>query len=259
MNKRINNFDLYEWLEEHLKLEQEINDYCPNGLQVEGNNIIKKIVSGVTINKELIEIAIKEKANAIIVHHGLFSYKEQPIIIGMKLKRLELILKNKINIFAYHLPLDMHPIFGNNIQFAKKMDFVPFLKDNKEHLSFKNGLILMGTAPGINNLNDLFNLLEIKLNRKPFLIGDPNKKIKNITWCTGAGQKMFEEAINIGADVYITGEISEANFHIAKENDVGFISAGHHATERYGIKFLSEYINKELGIETKFIDIDNPI
>ncbi|AWD32161.1 GTP cyclohydrolase 1 type 2 [Candidatus Kinetoplastibacterium sorsogonicusi] len=255
----IKNFYLLDWLENTLNSNSIKNDYAPNGMQIEGDTNISKILFGVTLNEQLIKLAIKNKANAIITHHGLLNYKENIVVKGIKRNRLKLILKNNINIFSYHLPLDVHISLGNNYQLAKLLDLHPILCKNQLPLTYCNGLLWIGTSKKINNIKDLCILIEKKLNRKPLYIGPKNKIINKIAWCTGAGQKMFSDAIELGADVYITGEISESSVHLARENNVGFISAGHHATERYGVKALSQYIMEKLNIETQFVDIDNPI
>jgi len=230
-------------------------DYCPNGLQVQGKKNIKTIVTGVTASLELIEEAIKVKADAILVHHGWFWKNDDPRIVGQLHKRLTLLMQHELNLFAYHLPLDQHPKVGNNVQLAKVLGF------HIEGQSKENDLVWFG-KPSKNKkllLKELSEQLETKLNRKPLVIGDLNKEIKKVAWCTGGAQGYIQIAANLDADVYISGEISEQTTHASKELDIAYISAGHHATESYGVQALGKYLAQELGIRHIHIDVPNPV
>ena len=230
-------------------------DYCPNGLQVQGKKNIKTIVTGVTASLELIEEAIKVKADAILVHHGWFWKNDDPRIVGQLHKRLTLLMQHELNLFAYHLPLDQHPKVGNNVQLAKVLGF------QIEGQSKENDLVWFG-RPSKNKkllLKELSEQLETKLNRKPLVIGDLNKEIKKVAWCTGGAQGYIQIAANLDADVYISGEISEQTTHASKELDIAYISAGHHATESYGVQALGKHLVQELGIRHIHIDVPNPV
>ena len=230
-------------------------DYCPNGLQVQGKKNIKTIVTGVTASLELIEEAIKAKADAILVHHGWFWKNDDSRIVGQLHKRLALLMQYELNLFAYHLPLDQHTKVGNNAQLAKVLGF------HIEGQSKENDLVWFG-KPLKNKkllLKDLSELLEAKLNRKPLVIGDPNKEIKKVAWCTGGAQGYIQIAANLDADVYISGEISEQTTHASKELDIAYISAGHHATESYGVQALGKHLAQDLGIRHIHIDVPNPV
>ena len=230
-------------------------DYCPNGLQVQGKKNIKTIVTGVTASLELIEEAIKAKADAILVHHGWFWKNDDSRIVGQLHKRLALLMQHELNLFAYHLPLDQHPKVGNNVQLAKVLGF------HIEGQSKENDLVWFG-KPSKNKkllLKELSEQLETKLNRKPLVIGDLNKEIKKVAWCTGGAQGYIQIAANLDADVYISGEISEQTTHASNELDIAYISAGHHATESYGVKALGKHLAQELGIRHIHIDVPNPV
>jgi len=248
--------ELEQYLNQLLKPDQ-IKDYAPNGLQVQGSEVINKIVTGVTASQSLIDLAIKEKADAIIVHHGYFWKNESYVIRGMKHKRIKALLAHDINLFAYHLPLDIHPTLGNNAQLAKLLDINvtgPLELGNPISVAIQGELTESQTGA------ELAKLINNKLNRACLHIVPPsNKFIKTVAWCTGGGQDYIELAAEQGIDAFISGEISEKTTHIAHEMDIHFFAAGHHATERYGIKALGEYLAKNLALDVKFIDVDNPV
>lgn len=247
---------LLKQLESYLDLLLNVShfsDYCPNGLQIEGRNEVRKIVSGVTASFELIQAAIDEKADAILVHHGYFWRGENECLVGIRRRRIALLLANDISLFAYHLPLDVHSEIGNNRQLGKRLGFV-----ETGHFGEQN-IAVHGNMSQTTTLKELGVILEKVLLRKPLIIGDEAKKIRRVAWCTGAAQDYFDEAIGLGVDVFITGEISERIVHAARESGVAFISAGHHATERYGVQELGEHLAKKFDVVHQFIDIDNPV
>lgn len=223
-------------------------DYCPNGLQVEGRKKINKIVSGVSANLALIEKAIKEKADAIFVHHGIFWKNEPQTITAAKRAKIALLIENNINLFAYHIPLDAHSKIGNNAQLAK----ILAIKNPK---AVKDSLIWIGNIN--HTVDDFSKIIDEKLQRKPLVVGNTNKIIKNIAWCSGAAQSFISQAISLEVDAYISGEISEQTPAIALENNLTFFSAGHHATERYGIMALCQHLSKEFDLIHKYIEIQN--
>ena len=230
-------------------------DYCPNGLQVEAKSRIEKIVTGVTASQALIDEAIVRKADALIVHHGYFWKNESQAITGIKAKRIKALLNNGINLLAYHLPLDVHPVLGNNAQLAKLLNL------------HTDGGLDNGDRP-VGNVGYLKRAISLKafaenieqaLSRKPMVIGDEARVIKRVAWCTGAAQSYIDKACDAGVDCFISGEISEPTVHVARERGIAYISAGHHATERYGVKALGELVAQNFGLECEFVDIDNPV
>ncbi len=248
--------DLEHYLNRLLKPEQ-IKDFTPNGLQVQGSAHVKKIVTGVTASKALIDSAIAEQADAILVHHGYFWKNESYVIRGMKHDRIKALLINNINLFAYHLPLDIHPKLGNNAQLAKL-----FAIDDVAPLEVGNPLsvAMQGRLPDECSGEEFAKRINKILKRECLHISAPSKKvIKTIAWCSGGGQSYAELAAEQGIDAFLTGEVSEQTTHIAQEMDIHFFAAGHHATERYGVKALGEHLAKEHKLEVKFIDIDNPV
>lgn len=239
-------------------LNQELNthlyrDYAPNGIQVAGRKEIKKIVTGVTACQLLLDKAVALNADAILVHHGYFWRNEPQIITGIKHHRLKTLLMHDINLFGYHLPLDGHPILGNNIQLANLLGINTYPRKEITNLLFQ------GEFPQAITTADLIERIEEQLGRSVLHCGDNAPAlIKRIAWCSGGAQDYLEEAALLGYDAFITGEVSERTIHIAREYGIHFFAAGHHATERYGIKVLGEWLASEHGFDVTFIDIDNP-
>jgi dinuclear metal center YbgI/SA1388 family protein len=230
-------------------------DYCPNGLQVQGRSEIRKIVTGVTASQALLEAAAAEGADAVLVHHGYFWRGEDQRVVATKYKRLKLLFAHDMNLFAYHLPLDMHPQFGNNAQLGKVLGLI------EDGRFGEDGLGWLGTIAdsGISTVEALAGYVAERLGRKPMLIGDPQQALGRIGWCTGAAHSMLGDAIAAGATAYLSGEISEPTVHLARESGVAYLACGHHATERYGIQALGRHLEEEFGIAHRFIDIDNPV
>ena len=244
--------DLNEYLNQLLQPER-FSDYCPNGLQVEGKREINKIVTGVTASYALLDAALQANADAVLVHHGYFWSGESLPITGIKKRRIAFLLQHDINLFAYHLPLDMHPELGNNVMLAKQLGL------NVTDWAGDKNMLLLAELSLPQPLKQLVNLIETRLKRVPQVIGDLNKSIQKIALCTGAAQGYIEQAAAANVDVYISGEISEQTVHMARESGMSYISAGHHATERYGIQALGEHLAQKFGLQHQFIDIDNPV
>lgn len=234
-----------------------IKDFCPNGLQVEGSQTVHNVVTGVTATQALIDQAIENKADTILVHHGYFWKGESPVITGMKHKRIKALLDNNINLIAYHLPLDVHPELGNNAQLAKRLGI-----ENIEPLEQGNPLsvVMKGVFDSPMSGATLAEKINAALGRQCLYINSPcEKPIKTIAWCTGGGQNFIDMAANEGIDAFISGEASEQTTHVAREMNIHFFAAGHHATERYGAKALGEHLAEKFNVNVNFIDIDNPV
>lgn len=252
--KSVNRDVLAQYLATELQIAR-YRDYCPNGVQVEGRSEIKLIVSGVTASLALLEQALDVRADAVLVHHGYFWRGEDMRVIGQKQKRLKLLLENDISLFAYHLPLDMHPLIGNNAQLAEKFGIAPMSRFAEDDLGWMGRM----TDAAVRTVGDLAVHIEQILGRKPMLIGNPEQLLEDVAWCSGAAQSLLDQAITAGASVYLSGEISEPTVHLARESGVAYLACGHHATERYGVQALGQHIASEFGIEHQFIDIDNPV
>ena len=228
-------------------------DYCPNGLQVEGRGAIGRIVSGVTASHELIRAALAQQADAILVHHGYFWKGDDPRLTGTRRARVALLLAHELNLFAYHLPLDAHAELGNNAQLGKRLGLAETGRFADQGIGFCGAL----AAP--MRLDAFAAHVARRLGREPLVIGEAEREVRAVAWCTGAAQGYFEDAIALGPDVYLSGEISEQQVHLARETGVAFIAAGHHATEKYGVQALGAHLAARFGVEHRFIDIPNPV
>ena len=233
---------------------QFIPDGCPNGLQVEGKTTIHKVVSGVTASAALIDKAIELQADAILVHHGYFWKGEDACLTGMKKQRIARLLKHDINLFAYHLPLDVHPTLGNNVQLAKLLG----IQDIENLENAKLSVALKGRFAEPVSPSDLAQRLSQVLDKTPLFEQVAKPMISTVAWCTGGGQKFIDLAASQGIDAFITGEVSEQTIHTAREMNIHFYAAGHHATERYGVKALGEYLADNYAVDVEFVDIPNP-
>ena len=228
-------------------------DYCPNGLQVEGSEQIRRVVCGVTASKALIEAAIERQADALLVHHGWFWKAEDGRVTGFRKQRMARLLAHDINLFAYHLPMDAHPALGNNAQLALRHGWTVTGRFGEQEIGF------IGVPPAPTFAGELAQAIEGVLGRAPLLVGDPARKVARIAWCSGGAQDYFEAALATGADVFVSGEISEQTVHLARETGMAYIAAGHHATERYGVMALGARLAEQFGIACEFLDIDNPV
>lgn len=246
------NLDLLKCLDALLS-SSSYHDYCPNGLQIAGKERIKKVICGVSLTRELIDIAIAKHADAIIVHHGAFWNKTPYNITGIQYNRIAPIIKNDINLFAYHLPLDNHPQLGNNFQLAKLLQLSNIRQDSG------NNLLWFGELAHDFTLQQFAAHYQSITQHKPVYFARDDKLIRRIGLCTGGAVSLFDEAIKHNIDMYITGEIKENVMGQSLESDVGYLAGGHYATERYGIMALAEYLRSELNLDAEFIELYNPI
>ena len=247
--------ELVAYTNDFLNIEQ-YKDYCPNGLQVEGKPDIETIVSGVTASLALIDAAIEAQADAIIVHHGYFWKGDAPQIMGMQRRRLHRLLVNDLSLMAYHLPLDDHSEVGNNAQIG---NLLGFNLTGKFGFGNEAQLGCYGTVDKVVSPEQFAQHLTSKLGRTALHIAGSASEINKVAWCTGAAQSYLPEAVKLGVDAFITGEVSEQTVHIARETGVHFYAAGHHATERYGAKTLGEHLSDHFALKHHFVDIDNPV
>jgi dinuclear metal center YbgI/SA1388 family protein len=244
-----------EALQRHLQelLEADrFKDYGPNGLQVEGKAGIHKIVSGVTASLALIDAAIGAGADAIVVHHGLFWRGHDGRVTGWMKQRLARLIQHDINLFAYHLPLDAHATLGNNAQWGLRLGLVADGRFGDQCLGF------LGPVPDGLDVQGLSQRVGLVLGRQPLVLPGDGRPLRRAAWCSGGAQGYFEGAIAAGADVFLTGEISEPQAHYARETGVAFLACGHHASERYGAHALGEHLAAQFNVTHQFIDIDNP-
>lgn len=234
----------------------QFNDYCPNGLQIDGDTPITKIITGVTACQDLIDMAVQENAQAILVHHGYFWKGESQPLVGIKGKRIRTLLQNGISLIAYHLPLDAHAEFGNNAMLAKALDLTI---SQALYPQQKQSIGNIATCQPIS-ASDFAHKIKQTLNRTPLHIStNPSKTLTKIGLCTGAAQDMIEQAYLMGCDAFISGEISERTTHMARELGIDYFAAGHHATEKGGVYALGQLLGKQFNLDVRFVDIDNPV
>lgn len=232
-------------------------DYAPNGLQVEGKQDIQKIVTGVTASQALIDAAIAKEADAIIVHHGYFWKGEPAEIVGMKYRRIAALIKNDINLFGYHLPMDAHLVVGNNTNLARALN-LHSLRPLERHKPLEESIGVVGTLEEPMAVSEFAQKIRDVVGRDVLFECAQDKDVSEIALCTGGAQGFIDTALAVGADVFITGEVSERTIHTAREEGISFCAAGHHATECFGPRALAEYIRKNWDVECEFIDIPNP-
>ncbi len=244
--------DLVQYLDELLEAGR-FKDYCPNGLQVEGSGEVRAVVAGVTANQALIDAAIARGADTLLVHHGWFWRGEDGRVTGFRKARMRSLLFHDINLIAYHLPLDAHPDLGNNARIASRLGWVVEGRFGEQDLGFS------GRLPRPVSLSELAHSIAAGLGRQPLVVGGGERSIFRIAWCSGGAQGYFEQAVALGVDAYMSGEISEQSVHLARESGVAFIAAGHHATERFGVQALAEKLQASFGVSCEFVDIDNPV
>jgi len=231
----------------------KFRDYCPNGLQVEGRTEVMSVVAGVTASQALLDAAVARGADAVLVHHGYFWKGEDGRVTGIRRQRLKTLLDHDINLFAYHLPLDAHPELGNNAQLASRLGWQADGRFGEQDIAWLGRLGEPTTA------GELAAQIAAGLARTPLVIGDPQRPLRRLGWCTGGAQGYFEEAIALGVDAFISGEISEQTVHLARESGVAYFACGHHATERYGVAALAAHLNTHCGLHCEFVDVDNPV
>jgi dinuclear metal center YbgI/SA1388 family protein len=250
----INLDELVAYLDDLLEVDR-FSDYCPNGLQVEGRPVVRKLVSGVTASQALLQAARERQADAVLVHHGYFWRGEDARIVGMKRQRIQTLLQAEMSLLAYHLPLDAHPVYGNNAQLGERLGFI------MEGQFGQGGpaIGLYGHLPQAMSATALSEQIERVLQRAPLHIAGGTHAIHSIAWCSGAAQGYIEQAVKLGVDAYLSGEISEQTVHIAREAGIHYFAAGHHATERFGVQVVGEHLAAHFGLEHEFVDIANPV
>lgn len=234
---------------------EAITDFCPNGLQVAGRGEVRRLVSGVTASAALLDAALAAGADAVLVHHGYFWKGEEPRVIGMKAARLRRLLANDVSLIAFHLPLDVHPEFGNNACLGRILGAPEPVAEPAMGIP---GLLWHGALATPASPQALAARVDAALGRPPLMVGEGPAEIRRIAWCSGGAQKLLPAAAALGVDAYLSGEISEQTTHEARELGVHYLAAGHHATERGGVQALGEQLAARFGIEHRFIDVDNP-
>ena len=247
--------EIIQWCNDTLKTH-EFKDYAPNGLQIEGKSEVKKIVCAVTASQEAIDAAVAQQADLLLVHHGYFWKGEAYPITGMRGKRIKTLIQHDISLVAYHLPLDSHPMLGNNAAIADLLELEIFeaLDASERHPIGNIGYLKQALSP-----EDFKNLLTERLGFQTIHLPADKKTIQKVGFCTGAAQDFISKAAEQNCDAYISGEVSERTYYEAKELDVHYYACGHHATERYGVQRLGKAISEQFNLEYSYFELNNPI
>lgn len=245
--------ELTRYCDELLSI-QDFDDYCPNGLQIEGRAEVRRLITGVTACQELIDATAAQGADALLVHHGFFWKGESPCIRGMKGRRIRTLIEQGISLLAYHLPLDAHGEFGNNLTLARRLGI-----RQPRPVDAGGGLLWRGELDPGQSIRCYAGVVEKGLGRTPLVISGGEHPLHTIAWCTGAAQGYIEQAAALGVDAYLSGEISEQTVHQARELGLHYLAAGHHATESYGVQALGQHLAQRFGLEHKHLDIPNPV
>ncbi|OTG93794.1 Nif3-like dinuclear metal center hexameric protein [Acinetobacter sp. ANC 3832] len=247
--------DIIKWCDQTLKTH-EFKDYAPNGLQIEGKSEVKKILCAVTASQDAIEAAIAQNADLLLVHHGYFWKGEPYPITGMRGKRIKSLIQNNVSLVAYHLPLDSHPILGNNAAIADilELENIENLDVSEPHPIGNIGYLENAMSPEIFK-----NYVSERLGFNAIHLPADKTTIQKVGFCTGGAQDYIGKAADQDCDAYISGEVSERTFYEAKELDVHYYACGHHATERYGVQRLGKAISEQFNIEYSYYELNNPI
>jgi dinuclear metal center YbgI/SA1388 family protein len=248
------NKELESYLADYLKIA-DFNDICPNGLQVEGKEEILRVITGVSASVELFKKAISDKADVILVHHGVIWSFERPVYRGGYRERIRLLLEKNINLFAYHLPLDAHPESGNNAQICKSLN----IHDTQPFGDYKGQYIGVRGYVKPTVKDSFFKMVENVVGQKAMVFDYGPDIIREVGVVSGGAQKEIKQAVAAGLDTFITGEVSEHIMHYAKEEKIHFIAAGHYATEKFGVIALGKHLMEKFSLKIKFIDIPNPV
>lgn len=242
---------IVSFLDSYLKID-EIDDSSWNGLQFEGGKEVEKIILAVDAGEETFELAVRESAQLIIVHHGHFWKSSDPSIKGWAVKRLEILFNNGISLYACHLPFDRHPEIGNNALLIKLLGAE--IDGEFLHIGDKN-IGWQGKFKSPKDLNEIVKALGDELNAECVVLPFGKPEVSTVAVCSGGGgYDGFYEALASGADLYLTGDSIEV-FHTAKDAGLNVIFAGHHATEIIGIKALAEPLEKNFRVEAVFFDL----
>lgn len=232
-----------------------IQDYCPNGLQLDaGVEKVQRIATGVTASQALIDMAVEQGVDLLLVHHGYFWKGESSALIGIKGRRVATLFRNNISLMAYHLPLDMHKELGNNCLLGQHFGF-----DNAAPVEPRDGLLWTADLPQPESVGQIRTRIVHALGRDPLYLPGGGPDIRSVGWCSGGAEDHIIQAAEHGVDAFISGEVSEQTMHLASELGVHFFSAGHHATERFGIQALGEHLAQRFKLEHQFIDVPNPV
>lgn len=232
-------------------------DYGPNGLQVEGRAEVRKVALGVSASLALLERAAAWGADAVIVHHGLFWRGPGELCIERSLRaRLKVLLDRDVNLLGYHLPLDAHPEVGNNAVLARRLG-ADRIEPAFEYEGQRIGVVARFDAP--RAAGELFLDLARAVGRDPLVVPAGPAEVRSVGIVSGGAPRLLEDAVRARLDAFVTGEAAEHVVHLAREEHIHFVAAGHHATERFGVQALRDLLEERFGLECRYIEIGNPV
>jgi len=248
-------FEMVAFMDRLLEVDT-IADYCPKGLQVEGARDVSAVVTGVSACMPLFERAVEEGAQMVLVHHGMFWDTDPKVVRGSLKERLRFLLSNDLSLVGYHLPLDRHPEVGNNARIAARLGLValrPF------GLYKGQSIACMGELEAPTPFDDFARKVTEVFGGEPLLLPFGPPTVRTVALCSGGAPELVREAVAKGADAYLTGEATEWVYHLAREEGIHYIGAGHHRTERFGVTALGERLAERFGVTATFVDVPNPI
>lgn len=247
--------DLVAFLDDYLNSPGQA-DFGPNGLQVQGRDEVRKLVTSVSACQELFERAAQADADAVLVHHGIFWKGMSQVLTGMQYRRVKALIDRDINLIAYHLPLDRHAEVGNNALAVEAFG----LEDRQSFVPYEGDDIgFWGRFPEPVSADELARRCEAVYGQAPLMQGSGPDPVSTLGIVSGGAQKEMYEAIRLGLDAYLTGEVSEWVMNVARENGIHYLAAGHYATERLGVRRLGELVAETLDVEVEYIDVPNPV
>jgi dinuclear metal center YbgI/SA1388 family protein len=245
--------DLIAHLDRLLAVD-EFRDYGPNGLQVPGPTEVQTVLTGVSANGQLIDAAVAEGADLIVVHHGLFWRGDPQEITALLHRRLKPLLINDVALAAYHLPLDAHPEHGNNALLARRLG-----GERPERFADVGIRVTFPEPDGIAIEDLVARVRDAVGGRDPLVVPAGPDRIRTLGVVTGAATDDVLAAIDLGLDAFVTGEPAERGYSIATDAGIHFLAAGHHATETFGVRRLGEILATEFGVRHVYVDVPNPI
>lgn len=248
---------LFAWLDAYLETDR-FGDYSPIGLQVEGGDQVRKVALGVSAHLGIIEEAAAWGADALLVHHGFFWPGEPLVLKGFRKRRIQALFEADMSLGSYHLPLDAHPVVGNNAQLANLLELPA---DRRAPFAQAKGAAigLIGSYATPRPVEEIVETLRESLHAEPLTFLRGPARVTKVAIVSGGGAGYFEEAVAAGAELLLTGEPREPTMAEAAEMRAHFVAAGHYHTETVGVRALGEEIASVHGLTCRFFDWTNPV
>jgi dinuclear metal center YbgI/SA1388 family protein len=232
-------------------------DLGPNGLQVPGERDATRVVTGVTASRALIQRAAELDAELVLAHHGLFWDFHPTGLSPVLAERLRLLFRNDIALAGYHLPLDAHPVMGNNAILAERLGC-----ERHEAFGEVKGMLIgrMGIYGGDGVPADqFFARVRDVTGREPTVFAGGPDRVRRVGIVSGSAAELAPAAVAAGLDAFVTGEAREHVMSEAFEAGIHFVAAGHYATETFGIRAVGDWVAERFGVEHLWVDLPNPV